>query len=111
MSAPAASFHHSSFIIHHSNHLAYIIYTSGSTGKPKGVMVTHQNLMGYIRSFQEEFKIEATDVVLQQASFTFDVFVEEVYPCLLVGGTLADTAPSCDSGCGIIGSFYCLLKR
>ncbi|MCX6581121.1 MAG: amino acid adenylation domain-containing protein [Candidatus Aminicenantes bacterium] len=83
------NYHHSSFIIHHSNHLAYLIYTSGSTGKPKGVMVRHKNLMGYIRSFQEEFKIKETDVALQQASFTFDVFVEEVYPCLLAGGTLA----------------------
>ncbi|HLP59675.1 MAG TPA: condensation domain-containing protein, partial [Candidatus Deferrimicrobium sp.] len=36
MSAPRAPFHHSSFTIHHSNHLAYIIYTSGSTGRPKG---------------------------------------------------------------------------
>ncbi|HLP59582.1 MAG TPA: amino acid adenylation domain-containing protein, partial [Candidatus Deferrimicrobium sp.] len=86
------NFHHSSFIIPHSSHadhLAYIIYTSGSTGKPKGVVVKHKNLLGYTRSFQEEFKVKETDVVLQQASFSFDVFVEEVYPCLLVGGTLA----------------------
>ncbi|MDQ1354080.1 MAG: hypothetical protein QG657_4389 [Acidobacteriota bacterium] len=83
------SFHHSSFIVHHSSHLAYLIYTSGSTGKPKGVMVRHKNLMDYIRTFQEEFKLKETDVVLQQASFTFDLFVEEVYPCILAGGTLA----------------------
>jgi amino acid adenylation domain-containing protein/non-ribosomal peptide synthase protein (TIGR01720 family)/FkbM family methyltransferase len=69
--------------------LAYIIYTSGSTGKPKGVVVNHKNLVGYIRSFQGEFKIKETDVVMQQASFSFDVFVEEVYPCLLAGAVLA----------------------
>ncbi len=68
--------------------LAYIIYTSGSTGKPKGVVVNHKNLVGYIRSFLGEFKIKETDVVMQQASFSFDLFVEEVYPCLLAGGTL-----------------------
>jgi len=77
------------FLASNSSNLAYLIYTSGSTGKPKGVMVRHKNLMGYIRSFQEEFKIKETDVALQQASFTFDVFVEEVYPFLLAGGTLA----------------------
>ncbi|MCX6584303.1 MAG: condensation domain-containing protein, partial [Candidatus Aminicenantes bacterium] len=34
MGPPQAPFHHSSFIVHHSNHLAYINYTSGSTGVP-----------------------------------------------------------------------------
>jgi tyrocidine synthetase-3 len=71
------------------HHLAYIIYTSGSTGKPKGVAVRHQNLTAYIHAFNREFKLTENDVVLQQASYSFDVFVEEVYPCLIAGGTLA----------------------
>ncbi|MCU0287025.1 MAG: amino acid adenylation domain-containing protein [Acidobacteria bacterium] len=75
--------------IQHSNHLCYIIYTSGSTGKPKGVMVEHKNLVHYLYAFTHEFNINACDTVLQQASYCFDVFAEEVYPVLLAGGRIA----------------------
>jgi amino acid adenylation domain-containing protein len=68
--------------------LAYIIYTSGSTGEPKGVMTEHRNLLTYVHSFQNEFRLTASDVVLQQASCSFDHFVEEVYPALLGGGAI-----------------------
>ncbi|MCP5108041.1 MAG: non-ribosomal peptide synthetase, partial [bacterium] len=69
--------------------LAYIIYTSGSTGKPKGVMVEHRNLSAYVAAFYREFDIASRDTVIQQASASFDAFVEEVYPVLLRGGKLA----------------------
>ncbi|UCH96966.1 MAG: amino acid adenylation domain-containing protein, partial [Candidatus Aminicenantes bacterium] len=68
--------------------LAYIIYTSGSTGRPKGVMVTHKNLVSYLYSFEQEFTINNEDVVIQQASCSFDVFGEEVFPCLVKGGRI-----------------------
>ena len=66
--------------------LAYVIFTSGSTGKPKGVMVEHRNLLAYINAFCREFEITTNDTVIQQASFAFDVFMEEVYPVLSKGG-------------------------
>ncbi|MCP4155350.1 MAG: amino acid adenylation domain-containing protein, partial [bacterium] len=66
--------------------LAYVIYTSGSTGRPKGVLVNHGNLTAYLHAFFREFDINSTDIVLQQASFAFDAFVEELYPPLLRGG-------------------------
>lgn len=69
--------------------LAYIIYTSGSTGKPKGVMVEHRNLSAYIRAYLRQFHITPRDTVIQQSSFAFDFFVEEVYPPLLRGGKIA----------------------
>lgn len=68
--------------------LAYAIYTSGSTGQPKGVMVEHGNLLAYLHAFDKEFQITADDVVLQQASYSFDAFVEEMYPTLLNGGCM-----------------------
>lgn len=68
--------------------LAYLIYTSGTTGKPKGVMVEHRNVMNYVYAFQSEFALTGDDVVLQQASFSFDTFVEEVYPALIVGARI-----------------------
>jgi amino acid adenylation domain-containing protein len=68
---------------------AYIIYTSGSTGRPKGVMVEHRNVIAYLQAFFQEFDITAEDTALQQASYSFDAFVEEVYPVLSRGGKAA----------------------
>lgn len=68
---------------------AYIIYTSGTTGNPKGVVASHLNLWGYICAFQQEFSLKATDIVLQQASYAFDTFIEEMYPALTVGGSVS----------------------
>ncbi|MCP4149941.1 MAG: amino acid adenylation domain-containing protein, partial [bacterium] len=69
--------------------LAYIIYTSGSTGRPKGVMVEHRNLLAYVHAFFNEFDIKQEDRIIQQASFAFDAFVEEIYPALIKGATIA----------------------
>ncbi|UCH92900.1 MAG: amino acid adenylation domain-containing protein, partial [Candidatus Aminicenantes bacterium] len=63
--------------------------TSGSTGKPKGVMVEHRNLTAYLHAFEQEFEILPTDTVIQQASYSFDAFAEEVYPVLVKGGKIA----------------------
>jgi fengycin family lipopeptide synthetase D len=65
---------------------AYIIYTSGSTGKPKGVVVEHRNVVAYLNAFYREFEITGADTALQQTSYSFDAFLEEVYPVLFRGG-------------------------
>ncbi|MCP5052293.1 MAG: AMP-binding protein, partial [bacterium] len=68
--------------------LAYIIYTSGSTGRPKGVMVEHRNLTAYIHAFSKIIPIKPHDIMIQQSSYAFDTFVEEIYPVLLKGAKL-----------------------
>ncbi|MGD2093280.1 MAG: amino acid adenylation domain-containing protein, partial [Candidatus Aminicenantes bacterium] len=68
--------------------LAYLIYTSGTTGKPKGVMVDHRNAIAYLHAFYSEFDIRPTDTVIQLVSYSFDAFVEEVFPILLKGGKI-----------------------
>ena len=70
------------------NDLAYIIYTSGTTGKPKGVMVNHGNLINHNLIVKERYDITSQDRVLQFASISFDISVEEIFPCLLAGATL-----------------------
>lgn len=72
-----------------SSNLAYVIYTSGSTGRPKGVLVEHRQLAAYLTAFAQEFTITADDTVVQQSSYFFDAFAEEVYPVLLKGGKIA----------------------
>ena len=70
------------------NFLAYVIYTSGSTGKPKGVEIEHRSLSNFVQAAQTEYGINKGDLVLQFASISFDTAAEEIYPCLVSGGTL-----------------------
>jgi aspartate racemase len=68
--------------------LAYVIYTSGSTGQPKGVLVSHGSIAGHCRNAQRYFELDSRDVVLQFASLSFDVSLEEILPTLIVGARL-----------------------
>ncbi|UCH95077.1 MAG: amino acid adenylation domain-containing protein, partial [Candidatus Aminicenantes bacterium] len=72
--------------------LAYIIYTSGSTGLPKGVMVEHRALNAYVNAFLHEFELTENTAVIQQATYSFDTFGEEVYPVLSRGGRIVIAA-------------------
>jgi amino acid adenylation domain-containing protein len=68
--------------------LAFVLYTSGTSGNPKGVMLEHRNVAAYVHAFTREMGSMADQTVLQLSSFSFDNFVEEVYPTLLGGGRL-----------------------
>jgi amino acid adenylation domain-containing protein len=68
--------------------LAYLIYTSGSTGNPKGVMIEHRSLAHFTRVAAAEYSIKPGDRVLQFASLSFDLSVEEIYPALTQGATV-----------------------
>ncbi|MEH2121099.1 amino acid adenylation domain-containing protein [Nostoc sp.] len=68
--------------------LAYVIYTSGSTGIPKGVMIPHSALTNYTQGAADEYRLDIDDRVLQFASISFDAAAEEIFPCLVRGGTL-----------------------
>lgn len=68
--------------------LAYVIYTSGSTGNPKGVMIEHRSLVNFTVTAAAAYKIGPADRVLQFASLSFDISVEEIYPALTCGATV-----------------------
>ncbi len=82
---PGDTFHHSSFIIHHSSHLAYIIYTSGTTGKPKGVAIRHENLVNYVYWFSQKVGLTGQDKTILTTSFAFDLGYTSLYNSLLNG--------------------------
>lgn len=65
-----------------------MLFTSGTTGVPNGVILSDENIVNYIFNVQEFMKINSNDVILQQSSVSFDVFIEEVYSSMFVGSTL-----------------------
>ena len=67
---------------------AYLLYTSGSTGRPKGVLVSHRNLVNHTTAMARRFALTPSDRVLQFATISFDAAAEEIFPTLMVGGTL-----------------------
>lgn len=67
---------------------AYVIYTSGSTGQPKGVMVPHGALVNHSLALITRWDLRATDRVLQFASLSFDVMLEELFPSFMCGATV-----------------------
>ena len=68
--------------------LAYVIYTSGSTGQPKGVLISHASIAEHCLDVQKYYDLDSTDKVLQFASLSFDLSLEQVLPTLIVGATL-----------------------
>ncbi|WP_318849374.1 amino acid adenylation domain-containing protein, partial [Chryseobacterium sp. JV558] len=68
--------------------LVYVIYTSGTTGKPKGVMIGHGALHHYCTYFKHYFGLKDSDRILNQANFSFDASIEEIFPMLLSGGSV-----------------------
>ena len=68
--------------------LAYVIYTSGSTGQPKGVLVSHGSIAGHCRDIQRYYELDSSDRVLQFASLSFDVSLEQILPTLIAGARL-----------------------
>lgn len=64
------------------NDIYYIIYTSGSTGEPKGVKVTYKNLQSCMEWVKEICNIE-NSIILNQAIFSFDLSVADIYLSLL----------------------------
>ena len=69
----------------------YVIFTSGSTGKPKGVQITADCLDNYLKwmesiALREGFAEHP--VFLNQAPFSFDLSVMDLYTGLFLGGTV-----------------------
>ncbi len=69
--------------------LAYVIYTSGSTGRPRGVLIEHGALARLARHACRAYALRPGDRVLQFHSSSFDASVEEIFPALIAGATLA----------------------
>ena len=76
--------------IEQKNNSVYIIFTSGSTGNPKGVPISKKNLNNFIEwiSNLDPLKSYKNSIVLNQASFSFDLSVVDIYYSLCNGHTI-----------------------
>jgi D-alanine--poly(phosphoribitol) ligase subunit 1 len=68
--------------------IAYLMYTSGSTGDPKGVRISAENLAGFVAWARAAHPVEGGRRFLNQAPFSFDLSVMDLYLALTTGGTL-----------------------
>lgn len=69
----------------------YIIFTSGSTGIPKGVEISADCLGNYLDwsvGLGTSPEQKKGQIFLNQAPFSFDLSVMDLYTCLASGGTL-----------------------
>lgn len=69
---------------------AYIIFTSGTTGEPKGVPISTSNLLNFTHWLNRLDPLSSyrDAAVLNQASFSFDLSVADLYYALTNGHTL-----------------------
>lgn len=67
---------------------AYVIYTSGSTGQSKGVVLTHAGLTNHALAAIDLYGLTAADRVLQFASLSFDISLEELFPTWSAGAAV-----------------------
>jgi D-alanine--poly(phosphoribitol) ligase subunit 1 len=67
----------------------YVIFTSGSTGEPKGVVITLRCLTTFLDwMLQEQNFRPGCETFLNQAPFSFDLSVMDIYLSLATAGTL-----------------------
>ena len=73
------------------NHPAYVMFTSGSTGDPKGAIISHENVLNFVKWSKKNFLIKSKDVFSQVNPLYFDNSVFDLYNSFLNGSTLVLT--------------------
>ncbi len=64
---------------------ACLLFTSGSTGVPKGVMLSHGNILSYLRHMITHYHVNQDDHISQMTELTFDFSVQDMFMSWAVG--------------------------
>jgi D-alanine--poly(phosphoribitol) ligase subunit 1 len=67
--------------------LAYVLFTSGTTGEPKGVQIGREGVAA-LAAWMLDFALGDAPVFLNQAPFSFDLSMYEVFGTLTQGGSI-----------------------
>lgn len=65
--------------------ILYALFTSGSTGIPKGVLINHRNVADYVNWIIGTYNIDDNTVIANEASFYFDLSVQDIYLSIFAG--------------------------
>ena len=66
--------------------LAYVMFTSGSTGEPKGVQIGREGVVALVAWMRDCFELGSAPMFMNQAPFSFDLSMYEVFGFLGMGG-------------------------
>jgi D-alanine--poly(phosphoribitol) ligase subunit 1 len=78
----------------HGSTPAYIMFTSGSTGQPKGAVISHANILLFIKWARNRFEVTPKDILSSVNPIFFDNSVFDFYVAIFSGAALVPLTPA-----------------